>query len=204
MTTSKRMFALATLSLGLGACNSEAPPRDSSLAGQWEIVLKRDPVASMASAATAVGTVVFRADIPRLTGAPQLRFTPPVSVGRAFIDRSPLVSEAIGQQYSFEAAPGSDAFEEIVGKRTADSVQFVLAPSVIGGRVYLNGVLSGDEVRGTWSMPGHPGDEAVGTFRMWRVPRTAAYDSAYRRAVRARRGLPQDYASDTFLVSETR
>jgi hypothetical protein len=196
----------------LCACTDE---RKSPLEGEWRVqfVLETPGSADYNPAQRVLnGTIVVsrrlahyyaRAEIDSLAGS-GYAYAP----GRHYVDLRPFLLSADSLRRHpprpiFHPDSLSDIFDEAaVWTAESDSVALFLKPNVTHIGLDMRGALRGGRVSGRWLYHAGISDFGVhGTFVMWRVRRSEAWDSAHARSRRGRARWDRAYEARHRLIT---
>jgi hypothetical protein len=179
----KAFFHAIVLAMSFRAC-SRTGNGSLLLAGEWRVRLESTSRSDVSLTSPVEGAFVFDRRITQYGyGESGMPLPMGASLGRAYLPLSPAERQA---RSMYRAGPDADALEEVMAIAPGDGlVQFEFSPKFSHGGLRFQGRVSGDSVSGEWTRSIGRGGHDRGTFKMWRVPPTAATDSAI---VRSRRG----------------
>jgi len=160
--------------------------RERRLDGQWAVELRAD---SANLPAPARGELVISDRLPDFPSwAEEIDRDQPYAVGRALDDfPRPLASGTVESRRAAGPRDGSARVEVLARIAGDDAVEIDIAPRVADAGISLRGRIRGDSITGRWLQRAYCCGKS-GTFTLWRVPKTAAYDSAVARGRRESAG----------------
>lgn len=183
MRPRRRSVLTAASLLLLVGCSGNR--RDNLLSGEWRLRLASRASRESPFQGAVSGALVFDSAIP-IYGYGRIHPPRAAVIGRAYVDYQGTRIRLRESSIPFADGPDADLVEEVVAEVHPDSmVDVQIAPRIIGFDPVFRGRISGDTIRGTWTLFSHSETVDSGSFLMWRVARTAISDSAIVRARRA-------------------
>lgn len=195
----RSVFAILAILIAapiVGGCRGDA---SGGLAGEWTLHLTVTQAGTLPRPQVGERLQGILAMDPRIPDAYERRSDRPewvgFTMGRIYM-RGPFSADSAGAARPYDFKPGlpEDLFEEaVVWIDSAGGFQAELTPGVTHVGTSLRGTLSEGRITGRWKQDAYVGETgAHGTFTMRRTRRTAATDSAIRRARRGQQEWERD------------